>query len=393
MQQKGTLPDERQAELEGERRESRSREPRPKLAVSITGSLSTLAVLAVLALLHFAASVFIGIFSAILIAIALEPPVKFLCRKTRAPRPVASMFVVFLAVGALYGTFYLAYGSAREFLSDIPTLADRIRTAPIVEQATRKIQGVSQAIEEAGRRFATAPPASKEKPAEVVVRDVRSWEEALFRGLGSLTTVVFSLSFIPFLVYFILADREALTRRTLQLFPGKEEAKVSHILEDIEGMMRKFLVGNAIIAAILSLCTVLLFWAVGLPYWLLLGIVSGVASTIPYLGLILALIPGLIVGLVSFSSGVPLVILVVGVSAFHLVAANLLTPKLVGGRTHLNAVSSTLALMFFGWLWGGMGLLLAIPIAAVLKSVLENIEPTRALGGWLGDSTGEDPGS
>ncbi len=73
MQQRVTPPDPEQAELEAERPEARPRDQRAKIALSITGSLSTLAVLAVLALLHFAASVFIAIFSAILIAIALEP--------------------------------------------------------------------------------------------------------------------------------------------------------------------------------------------------------------------------------------------------------------------------------------------------------------------------------
>jgi predicted PurR-regulated permease PerM len=79
---------------------------------------------------------------------------------------------------------------------------------------------------------------------------------------------------------------------------------------------------------------------------------------------------------------------VTGVTAFHLIAANYLIPRFVGGRTHLNAVSSTLSILFFGWMWGGMGLLLAIPIAAVLRSALGSNPATAPLGRWLGD---EDP--
>ena len=218
----------------------------------------------------------------------------------------------------------------------------------------------------------------------VVVKDALSWRDALFQGLGSLGPVLFSLSFIPFLVYFILAEKESLTERTVRLFPGRER-EARHILSDIEEMMQRFLVGNAIVAAILCSATILVFWGVGLPYWFFLGIASGVGSTVPYLGVVLALLPGTLVGMVAFDSAGPLLVIALSVAAFHLVAANFLVPKLVGGRTHVNATVSTMALMFFGWLWGGMGLLLAIPIVAVTRCILENVESTRHLGMWLGD--------
>lgn len=357
---------------------------RALLPRSVTVPLSVLAVLGVLGLLRYAGSVFITVFSSLLIAIALEPPVRLLNRKMKLPRHVGSMIVVFLAIGSLYGVLYLAYAGAQGFLADLPELADRIRTAPIVASATEKLQGIERGFEEFTRGLAPAAPAVGDRPQVVVSRD-QSFTETLFSGLGSITTIVFSLSFIPFLVYFILAEKESLTRRTLSLFPGREE-EIRFLLTDIELMMQTFLVGNAIIAGILCFLTVTLFWAAGLPYWLVLGILSGVLSTVPYLGMPLALIPGVVIGLVYFDSGVPLLIIVTGVSALHLVAANYLVPRFVGGRTHLNAVSSTLALLFFGWMWGGMGLLLAIPVVAVLRSALESSPSTRALGKWLGDS-------
>jgi predicted PurR-regulated permease PerM len=150
-------------------------------------------------------------------------------------------------------------------------------------------------------------------------------------------------------------------------------------------MLQKFLTGNAVVAGILSVATALVFFLVGLPYWLVLGIVSGIVSTIPYLGLVLALLPPLIVALITFSSGTPVVVIVACVTGFHVVAANLLMPKLVGKGVQLNPVASTVSIMFFGWMWGGMGLILGIPIVAVAKVVLEHMEPTRKLGLWLGD--------
>ncbi|MFA6147525.1 MAG: AI-2E family transporter [bacterium] len=346
-----------------------------------------IATLGLLALLHFAASVFITLFSAMLLAFALEPIVHFLCVRTRMERHHASGIVVFLFVAMLYGLFYATYLRAESFLAEIPAITEKIRSAPMVKEFTRRGQELNRVFAEAGRRIVPTPATSArpKSAAPVVTRDeTESFTGTLIQGLGSLSGVLFSLGFIPFLVYFILADREPLTRRTRELFPEEHRTTVGEILLDIERMMRKFLLGNALIALILSAATVLVFLLVGLPYPIVLGILSGTLSIVPYLGLPLALLPGAVVGVVSFESGGPFLLLIASVTVLHLVAANYLTPKLVGGGVRLNATASTVALLFFGWLWGGMGLVLGIPILAVLKCIFDNVPSTRRIGMFLG---------
>lgn len=362
------------------------RRPAPDLNLIRAGA-TVIAILGLLALLHFAASVFITLFSALLLAFALEPVVHFLCVRTRLRRHHSSAIVVFLFVAMLYGLFYATYLRAESFLAEIPAITEKIRTAPMVTRLTSRAEELNRVVAEAGRRIAP-PAAASARPKTappVVVRDAESFTGALLQGLGSLSGVLFALGFIPFLVYFILADREPLTRRTRELFPDEHRATVGEILLDIERMMRKFLLGNAVIALILSAATVLVFLLVGLPYPVVLGILSGTLSIVPYLGLPLALLPGVVVGLVSFESGGPFLVLIASVTVLHLVAANYLTPKLVGGGVRLNATASTVALLFFGWLWGGMGLLLGIPILAVLKCIFDNVPSTRRIGMFLGE--------
>jgi len=349
----------------------------------VKAALAVLAALAVVALLRFAASVFITLFTSFILAFALEPLVAVLCRRARLPRQAASAVVVFLFAAALYGALYFAYLRLTSFLHDLPALVDRIRSAPLFERLAASVREFEDLAGETARRIFPGAPAAGSRPAPPA-GGAGGAVGALLQGLGSATTVIFSLSFIPFLAYFILADKEPLSRRTRELFPEERHDAVAAILEDIERMMRKFLLGNAIVAAALAAATCLLFRLVGLPYWLVLGAASGVLSIVPYLGLPLALLPGALVGLVSFSSPGPFAVMAAGVTVFHVVAANLLTPRLVGSGVRLNAVASTMGLLFFGWLWGGMGLLLAIPIVAVLKCVLENIPATRRIGLWLG---------
>ncbi|MHB1026078.1 MAG: AI-2E family transporter, partial [Desulfobacteria bacterium] len=327
------------------------RRPAPDLHLIRTGA-TIIAVLGLVALLHFAASVFITLFSAMLLAFALEPLVHLLCVRTPLRRHHASGIVVFLFVAMLYGFFYATYLRAESFFAEIPAIAEKIRAAPMVTTLANKAEEVNRIVAEAGRRI--SPPAAvsahpKTDPP-VFVRDAESFTASLLQGLGSLGGVIFALGFIPFLVYFILADREPLTRRTRELFPEEQRETVGEILLDIEWMMRKFLLGNAVIALILSAATVLVFMLVGLPYAVVLGILSGTLSIVPFLGLPLALLPGVVVGLVSFESGGPFLLLIAAVTALHIVAANYLTPKLVGGGVRLNATASTVSLLFFGWL-------------------------------------------
>jgi len=362
------------------------RRPRAELKL-IRASTIIIAILGIFAFMHFAASIFITLFSAMLLAFALEPLVHLLCVRTPLRRHHASGIVVFLFVAMLYGLFYGTYLRAESFFAEVPAIAEKIRAAPMVASLADKMEEVNRVVAETGRRISPPAPASARPKAAppVVVHDAETFTGSLLQGIGSLGGVLFSLGFIPFLVYFILADREPLTRRTRELFPEEHRGTVGEILLDIEWMMRKFLIGNAVIAVILSVATVLVYLLVRLPYPVVLGILSGTLSIVPYLGLPLALLPGVVVGLISFESGGPFLILVVSVTVLHILAANYLTPRLVGRGVRLNATASTMALLFFGWLWGGMGLVLGIPILAVLKCIFDNVPSTRRIGMFLGE--------
>jgi len=352
---------------------------------AVRWSLVILAGLGLLAFFHFAASVLITILSSILIVLVLDPFVQFLCRRARLGRPGASMIVVFVGIAGLYGLLYLAYISSGQLFFDLPLLIEQVRSAPMVQRIADQVSIITETLREAGHSISPGIGPVTEPLGGTVLQDGKSWVAALSQGIGSLTTILFSLSFIPFLVYFILAGKERLSRKTRGLFPEHQQETVGAIFYDIERMMRRFILGNTFVAAILMVATSLVFLLVGLPYWIGLGMLSGILSTIPYLGLVLALLPPLVVGVVSFESGGPLLLIAAAVSIFHLIAANFLIPRFVGRGVRLNAVASTVAIMFFGWMWGGMGLILGIPIFAVGKCVMDNVESTRQFGQWLGE--------
>jgi Predicted permease len=150
-------------------------------------------------------------------------------------------------------------------------------------------------------------------------------------------------------------------------------------------MARAYVVGNFLLGIILSIASCICFWSWHLPYWMLVGIVSGFLSLVPYVGLPLAVLPALGAALATYSTVPPFLAIAATVGFFHLIALNLLYPKLVGARVHLNPLSVTVALMFWGTIWGGIGLVLAIPITAGIKAVCDNVEHLQPYGKLLGD--------
>jgi predicted PurR-regulated permease PerM len=97
------------------------------------------------------------------------------------------------------------------------------------------------------------------------------------------------------------------------------------------------------------------------------------------------MLPPMLIALVQFDRLEPFLTIALTVVIVHFLAINFLTPKLVGHRVKLNALTVTIAMMFWGWLWGGIGLVLAVPITAALKAVCDNVRTLKPYGAWMGE--------
>jgi predicted PurR-regulated permease PerM len=209
-----------------------------------------------------------------------------------------------------------------------------------------------------------------------------SYVYAYFRDYYS---VLLMASFVPFLVYFILSWRDHLRSRLLVMFEGDARYTITKAMDGLADMVRAYVIGNFLLGVLLSLASGLLFASIRLPYWLVVAPLSGFLSLVPYIGLPLAMIPPLLSALPATRDPAIYILLAAGVAMLHLLALNFLYPKFVGSRVHLNPLVGTVALMFWGMLWGAVGLLLAIPLTAALKTVCDNVASLRPYGRLLGD--------
>jgi len=369
-------------------------------------SLTVLAFAASIALLYYGRIFFITMVIAVIIAFLLDPVVTAFM-KMRLPRAVASFIVCSIA---LLGLYLLGFGLYTEFsgfvealpvysqrmndmVDNVATQVDQIekRTYQIVVPKRFQEQQPSPPTpaETARRKRSAKPLPDNGSPA--TIPEVRIHAEPtplltyVYGYLRSFYDVVLMGSFVPFLVYFMLSWRDHMRRSFLYLFPGTGRQIVGKSWEGVADMVRAYMIGNFVLGVMLAALSSSFFFAIKLPYWPLIGPLSGFLSLVPYVGLPLAIIPPVIAGLIVYTQPTIYVMIAVVVAILHLTALNFLYPKVVGSRVHLNPLVVTVALMFWGTLWGGIGLLLAIPITAGIKAVCDNVGSLQAFGKLLGD--------
>jgi len=328
----------------------------------------------VFAFLYFASDVVVTLLLAVLIAYFLDPVVG-LFERIRIPRALGAL-VVLLSVTAIFaGIGYLVVVRADQFLEDWPRYSGVLRhmTTAFDRQLTSVEKGV-ESISPPGERGQTSTRSITPPP-------IRDW---LLRGAGSLYSVLAVATFLPFLVFFMLAAKPRIWKATIELFAEEHRERVRGALDEVSLMLRSFVAGNSLIAVILMLLSWGFFLAIHLKYPFLSGCVSGLLTLVPYLGAVLAWIPPFLIGLAQWSTIGPYLGVAAILTLFHLVGLNVLMPAIVGRRVHLNALAVTAALLFWGWLWGAIGLILAIPITATVKVICDHSENWEPLGRWLG---------
>ncbi len=370
-------------------------------------ALPILALGVVIAILYLGRLFFITSLTALTIAFILEPFVALLMR-IRFPRAVASFLICSIALALLYVIGLGAYSQLSGLYDQLPKYGQRI--GDLVDEVQQKISAMEDQTykvlvparqrqeEERRKQQEQAAAARKGKkgaapvtqPAPTAIPEVRIHEEStpigdyIYSRLSSLYQVLLMASFIPFLVYFMLSWRDHVNRAFLQFFGGEDRLVAARSVQGIADMVRAFVVGNFVLGMLLAVISSMLFWAMGVPFPMLVGPLSGVLSLVPYIGLPLAMVPPLFSALPL--NAVPVyVLIIVTVAMLHLVALNVLYPKIVGSRVHLNPLVVTFSLMIWGFLWDAPGLLLAIPLTAGIKAVCDNVKGLRAFGKFLGD--------
>ena len=348
--------------------------PPTTTVVRISGSTFSLRVLAaaiILLFFYYAQGVVITLLLSILLAYFLDPAVELL-ERVHIPRTAGAMMMVLILIAVLVAVGYGLGERASDFASNWPKYGAMLKQSVASFEAKIGITG-SDLAGSAGSNASGADA----RPEPTIVRNL------ILRSVGSIYAVLLEVTFVPFLVFFMLAGKREVWHGTLQLFPVARRTQVKETLEDLREVLRDYLSGMTLVTLTVIIASSIFFWLLGMDYAVLTGIVSGLLNMIPYIGVVMAWLPAFLIGLAKWNTIGSFVLVASGLTAIHVIALNFVAPQLVGRRVRLNAVAITVSLLFWGWVWGGMGLILAIPITATLRVICDHTESWRPIGRWL----------
>jgi predicted PurR-regulated permease PerM len=336
-------------------------------------SLRILAGAVILLFLYYAAGVVITLLLSVLLAYFLDPAVELL-ERVHIPRTIGALIMVLVLISVIGAVGYGLWVRGSDFAANWPKYREILREATGAVQV--KISGIESGVSDLTTPTGAAKPVA---PAS----DTGMVHTLFLRGIGSLYALVLEGTFVPFLVFFMLAGKREAWHSTLQLFPVSRRTQVKETLDDLRNVLRDYLIGMTVVTLVVVALSSIFFFLLGLDYPVLAGIASGVFNMVPYIGAVLAWLPGFFLAILKWKAVSHFGIIALVLTGIHVVAQNLIAPQLVGRQVQLNAVAITISLLFWGWVWGGMGLILGIPITAALRVVCDHTQTWKPVARWL----------
>jgi predicted PurR-regulated permease PerM len=332
----------------------------PRLLTRIAWLLWVIVLVLLMAFCFFASSFCITLLLATFLAILVDPVVTYL-ERWHVPRAASAGVIIVAGMLLLCFLTYASYHRISDIVETIPQYAERIRE--VIRPLNQKIAKVQ---ESAG---SLNPEAPTKKIAEVKIKEPPSWPSYIIRGVGPVWEAVIVIGVVPFLTFFNLIRKERMNQRLAGSLGAIID--VPQFVGRATQMVRGFAVGNLVIGSAMAAVTVLILLALKIQGAVVLGIVSGFLNLVPFLGVVLATLVPLGAAVLQFNTAGPFAIIFMTVICLHIISANFLIPKIIGSRVNIGPVAATAGILFWGWLWGLMGILLAVPLTAFVKLIAD----------------------
>ena len=338
-------------------------------------ALVVLAILAVIAAAKIAEAFLVPVIVGILLSYSLKPLVAAL-ERLHIHRAIGSAIVLTLLGGVIAGGVMLLRDDANAALAELPNAARKVRMA--ARESAQKPEGpmghVRAAAEELNRAATEAASGGKATvpaPAPQPTQIQRWISEQSSKALD----VVIDIGIAGLLAYFLLAVGDAFRRKLVRVAgPTLTARRITvEILDEIDAQVQRYLLTMLIINTLIGVATWGILAAFGMEHAALWGVTAAVLHIVPYAGSALTIVATGFAAFVQFEevSRALIVALCVGIAATAIGMG--LNAWIQGRAFRINAVTVFVALLFFGWLWGGWGLLVGVPLLAVAKTTIDRL--------------------
>lgn len=338
-------------------------------------SLVLLTVLAVLYTLHIARTFILPIVLAILLNLLLSPLVLVLRKYLRIPEAIGAGLVIVVFLGAMVlGTYRLA-PAASAWLARAP------ESMATLQQKIQPLRRPVEKVTDAAEQVEEATDLDKETP-QVEIKGPSLTSQVF----GGTTAVAGSALVVIFLTYFLLASGDLFLQKLVAVLPQLKDKKTAvRIVRETQTQVSLYLLVTTMINAGVGIATGLALALVGMPNPVLWGVIAAVLNFVPYVG---GLVNTIILTLAAFltfdDTGQALLVPIV-FTIINILEGNLITPMILGRRMRLNTVAVFIGLIFWWYLWGVPGAILAVPILATIKIACDHIESLAPLGEFLAE--------
>jgi predicted PurR-regulated permease PerM len=359
--------------------------------------------------LYIAREVLLPLTLAILLSFVLTP-LLLLLRKVKVPRVLAVIIVVTLAFAIIFGLGWMMSQQASQLAGDLPryqhVLAEKIATlrksaasSTTLEKAAGALKGIEDELNQS-----SAPPApsaaptpsledknpTKPIPVQITKPEPRAFE-ILQSVLGTVLPPLATAGIVILFVIFILLQREDLRDRLVRLMGASDMQRATATMNDAATRLSGYFLRQVLINSAYGVFIALGLWAIGIPSPMVWGILAMLMRFVPYVGPFIAAAPPVLLGAVV-DPGWTMMLLTGGLFlGSELIMGQVVEPLLYGHGTGLSPIAVILSTVFWTWLWGPLGLLLAMPLTVCLVVLGRHVEGLNFLEVLLGDKPALTP--
>lgn len=324
--------------------------------------LGILVLIAIGIVLKFAGPVVVPLVIAWLLSFVIGPFVKFMARH-KIPTSLAAFIIILILLGIFYLSGMFLYSRVLAFAEAYPSYHTRM----------------TELITVLSNRY--------DLPFDPL--DGINWGQNIGRFLVQLSGSIFAfaskLVLVVIFLFFILLGKPFFKYKILKSFSTARSEQIADITFSITAQIRRYLSLQFLISSVTGLLVWFALMMIGVDFAVTWGALTFFLNFIPTVGSIVASIPPILLALVQFYPSIlPGVITLVCILSIQLIIGNGIAPKVLGDQLNLSPVVVLLTLLFWGWLWGVVGALMSVPIAAAIKIACENIETLHPVAVMMG---------
>lgn len=324
--------------------------------------------------LHLAQAFFLPIVLAILLDFLLSPVVRAL-RRLGLPEPLgAGLVILGLVATFAMGLYYLS-GPAARYLALAPQSIER------VQEKMESMRGSVAQVTEAAEQMERATDVGEDDAPEVEIKGPSLTRQVF----GGTTAFLSTATVVVFLTYFLLAVGDLFLQKLVAVLPQFKDKRVAvTIFRETEAQISLYLFTTTLINVGVGVVTGIVLYLLGMPSPVLWGVVAAVLNFVPYVGAVANTVLLGLAALVTFEDTGRALMVPGAFLVLNLIESNLVTPMIYGNRMRLNTVALFIGLVFWWYIWGVPGAILAVPMMAAIKIACDHIESLSPIGELLG---------